>query len=58
MFYLILNKTIQSGTFTLDDGRVAEFIELNYNFAKDTAECSISVQEVYTDKLKEVTYEP
>ena len=53
-----LNKTIQSGTFTLDDGRVAEFIELNYNFAKDTAECSISVQEVYTDKLKEVTYEP
>ena len=53
-----LNKTIQSGTFTLDDGRVAEFIELNYNFAKDTAECSISVQEVYTEKLKEVTYEP
>ena len=53
-----LNKTIESGTFTLDDGRVAEFIELNYNFAKDTAECSISVQEVYTDKLKEVTYEP
>lgn len=53
-----LNKTIQSGTFTLDDGRVAEFIELNYNFAKDTAECSISVQQVYTDKLKEVTYEP
>jgi hypothetical protein len=53
-----LKKTIESGTFTLDDGRVAEFIELNYNFAKDTAECSISVQEVYTEKLKEVTYEP
>lgn len=53
-----LNKTIQNGTFTLEDGRVAEFIELNYNFAKDTAECSISVQEVYTNKLKEVTYQP
>ena len=39
-------------------GRVAEFIDLNYNFSKDMANCSISVQENYTNKLKEVTYEP
>jgi len=53
-----LKKTLKSGTFVLSDGRVAEFIELNYNFSKDMANCSISVQENYTNKLKEVTYEP
>lgn len=53
-----LQKTLKNGTFVLDDGRIAEFIEINYNFSKDTAECSISVQEVYTEKLKEITYEP
>ena len=53
-----LQKTLTNGTFTLPDGRIAEFIELDYNFSKDTAECSISVQEQYTDKLKEITFEP
>ena len=53
-----LKKTLKSGTFVLSDGRVAEFIDLNYNFSKDMANCSISVQENYTNKLKEVTYEP
>ena len=53
-----LQKTLKNGTFTLPDGRIAEFIEIDYNFSKDTAECSLSVQEVYTNKLKEVTYEP
>ena len=53
-----LQKTLENGIFVLDDGREAEFIEINYNFSKDTAECSISVKERYTDKLKEITYEP
>ena len=53
-----LKKTLKSGTFTLQDGRIAEFIEINYNFSRDVATCSISVQEVYTTKLKEITYEP
>jgi hypothetical protein len=53
-----LQKTLKNGTFVLDDGRIAEFVEIDYNFSKDTATCSISVQEVYTTKLKEVTYEP
>ena len=53
-----LQKTLKSGTFTLQDGREAEFIELNYNFSEDTANCSIKVKENYTNKLKEKTYEP
>jgi len=53
-----LLKTLKNGTFILSDGRVAEFINIDYNFSKDTANCSLSVQEVYTKKLKEVTYEP
>jgi len=53
-----LNKVLKNGTFTLPDGRIAEFLELEYNFSKDTANCSISVREKYTNKLKEVTYEP
>lgn len=53
-----LQKTLQNGSFVLPDGRLAEFIEIDYNFSRDVAECSISVQEIYTNKLKEVTYEP
>lgn len=53
-----LQKTLKNGTFTLSNGSIAEFIEINYNFSSDTAECSISVQEVYTDKLRETYYEP
>lgn len=51
-------KTLKSGKFILDDGRVAEFMEINYQLSKDIAEVSISIQEIYTDKLKEVTIEP
>jgi hypothetical protein len=53
-----LQNTLKNGTFVLDDGRVAEFKEIDYNFSKDLATCSVSVQEIYTDKLKEITYEP
>ena len=53
-----LQKTLKNGTFVLSDGRIAKFISIDYNFSKDTAECSISVKEKYTDKLKEITYEP
>ena len=53
-----LKKTIKNGTFTLPDGRIAEFIDIDYNFSGDTAKCSISINEIYTNKLKEVTYEP
>lgn len=53
-----LQKTLKNGTFTMDDGSIAEFMDIDYGFSKDMAECSISVNEVYTDKLIEVTYEP
>ena len=53
-----LQKTLASGTFPLPDGRIAEFIEIDYNFSRDVAECSISVQDIYTNKLKEVYYQP
>jgi hypothetical protein len=53
-----LKKTLKNGTFTLPDGRKAEFIDIDYNFSKDTAQCSISVHEIYTNKLKEIDYEP
>jgi hypothetical protein len=52
-----LEKVLHNGIFTLDDGRIAEFIELDYNFSKDTVTCSIAVQEVYTTKLIEVIHE-
>jgi hypothetical protein len=53
-----LQNTLKSGTFTLSDGRIAEFINIDYNFSRDIAKCSISVQEIYTNKLKEIYYEP
>jgi len=53
-----LQKTLKSGLFTLPDGRTAEFLEISYNFAQNTAECTIQVQEVYAKNLKETTFEP
>jgi len=53
-----LKKTLTNGTFSLPDGRIAQFIDINYNFSLDIATVSISVEEVYTDKLKEIYYEP
>jgi hypothetical protein len=51
-------KTLNNGTFTLTDGRAARFRDLEYQFSKDTATATIEVQQIYTNKLKEVTYEP
>lgn len=53
-----LQKTLKSGLFTLQDGRTAEFLEINYNFAQNTAECTIQVREVYASNLKEIIFEP
>jgi hypothetical protein len=53
-----LNEVLKNGAFTLPDGRIANFTDLEYNFSKDVATCSIYVNEVYTNKLKEVTFEP
>ena len=53
-----LKQTLKSGSFTLSDGRKAEFDTIDYNFSKDTANCNIYVREVYTDKLKETYFEP
>jgi hypothetical protein len=51
-------KTLKNGTFILTDGRKARFRDIQYQFSKDLAEATIEVQEVYTNKLKETTYEP
>ena len=53
-----LKKVFKTGLFSLNDGRVAEFINIEYNFSKDTAVCSFSVRDKYTDRLEEVVYEP
>jgi hypothetical protein len=51
-------KTIKNGIFILPDGRKARFIEIPYEMSSDTTECTFEVQEVYTNKLIEKTYEP
>lgn len=51
-------KTLKNGTFILSDGRKARFRDIQYQFSKDLAEATIEVQEVYTDKLEEIIYEP
>ena len=48
----------KSGKFTMTDGREANFIDMEYNISKDVCDCSIYVEEVYTNKLTETTYEP
>lgn len=51
-------ETLKSGKFTLPDGREAQFKDIPYQMSKDTIEVDIEVQEVYTDKLKEIYIEP
>lgn len=51
-------ETLHNGTFVLPDGRTARFREVPYVFSEDIAEVDIEVQEVYTNKLKEIYYEP
>jgi hypothetical protein len=53
-----LQETINNGSFILNDGRKARFVELTYLLGQDTAQADIEVQEVYTDRLKELYYEP
>lgn len=53
-----LQQTINNGSFILGDGRKARFVELTYLLGQDTAQADIEVQEVYTDRLKELYYEP
>ena len=53
-----LQKTINSASFTLTDGRRARFREISYLLGRDVATATIEVQEVYTTNLKEVYYEP
>ena len=53
-----LKNTLINGTFTFPDGRIAEFIDIKYNFSQDFATVSVSVEDVYTDKLIETYYEP
>lgn len=51
------NKTIENSNFTMPNGANAEFISINWNIAKDSAECEIKVDEVYTENLTETTIE-
>lgn len=51
-------KTLKNGTFTLKDGRKARFINISYQLSSDVAEVDFEVQEKYTNRLREVTYEP
>jgi hypothetical protein len=52
-------KTLKSGTFTLPDGREAQFREIpQWLVSDDKITASIQVSEVYTNKLKEFYYEP
>ncbi len=53
-----LQETINNGAFIMPDGRRARFREITYLLGQDTAQVDIEVQEVYTNRLKEVYYEP
>jgi len=53
-----LQQTIENGSFILPDGRKARFVENTYLLGRDIATANIEVQEVYTDNLEEVYYEP
>ncbi len=52
-------ETLENGTFVLPDGRKAEFTDiLEWTLGSDTATANIAVRQIYTNKLKEIYYEP
>lgn len=50
-------KTLKSGKFTQNDGRESQFKDIPYQFSKDIIEVNIEVQQIYTNKLKEIYIE-
>ena len=53
-----LKDTLETGAFILPDGRKARIKELTFLIGQDQANINIEVQEPYTDRLKEIYYEP
>ncbi|PHR23620.1 MAG: hypothetical protein COA36_16955 [Desulfotalea sp.] len=52
-------KTLKNGTFVMPDGRNAKFRTIpEWQFSSDMVIADIEVQQIYTNKLKEITYEP
>jgi hypothetical protein len=52
-------NTLKNGTFVLDNGDIAKFTDIpEWTFSSDMVSANIEIQKIYTNKLKEIYYEP